>query len=422
MKIYNVLRSLLSACMLLFSFHAIVAQQALTIEQCYDLAKANYPLIKQIALLEKSENFNLESAIKGNFPQLSFAGQATYQSDVTSIKIPGVNTPTLSKDQYKIYGELYQPLTEFNNVKTYKELIKANTVIEKEKIAIELYKIKERINQIYFSILLIEAQLEQSLLLKKDIEANSKKIAAAVKNGTSTKMNGDLLLAESLKIDQRMVELQANRTAFVLMLAKFIHQNLADDIKLLMPTSATTESGINRPELRLFVAQQSALKVQEQQVKNRMLPKAGLFLQGGYGRPALNLLNNNFDTYYIGGLRFNWNLNSFYTAKNDKALLGQNAEIIAIQKENFLFNTQLLSAQQSTETKKYQDLISTDNEIIVLRSRIKNTASKQLENGIITPLDFITFLNAEDQAKQNLLLHQIQLIQAQYNLKTTLGN
>jgi len=301
-------------------------------------------------------------------------------------------------------------------------LAKANAETEQQKIEVELYKLKERINQIYFGILLIDAQIEQTELLKKDIQSGIDKTNAAITNGTALKSNADNLKAELLKTDQRTIELKANRKGYTDMLAIFIAKQVTENTKLITPVTQVIQPAINRPELKLYETQKKSFDIQNKLITARNLPKVGLFFQGGYGRPGLNQLSNDFATYYIGGLKLNWNFGGLYTAKNDRALLKINQQTIDVQKEVFLFNTNLSLSQQNSEVDKFQKLINTDNEIIQLRQKVKTTAQAQLQNGVITTNDYLTYVNAEDQARQNLLLHQVQLSLAQYNYQTTYGN
>lgn len=404
--------------------NAVLAQSnnTLTIEDCYQLATKNFPLVKQMALIEKTKQYSLENASKGYLPQLSINGQGTYQSEVTEVKIPNVTTTSLSKDQYKIYGEVYQSLIDGANIKQQKELTKANTEAEQQKIEVELYKLKDRINQLFFGVLLIDAQIAQTDLLKKDIQSGIDKTNAAIANGTALKSNADNLKAELLKADQRTIELKSSRKGYTDMLAIFIGKTIDENTKFTTPATQVIKPTINRPELKLYEVQKKSFDVQNKLITARNLPKIGLFFQGGYGRPALNQLSNDFATYYIGGLKLNWNFGGLYTAKSDRALLKINQQSIDVQKEVFLFNTNLSLSQQNSEVTKYQQLISTDNEIIVLRAKVKETAKNQLANGTITTNDYLTYVNAEDQARQNLLLHQVQLSLAQYNYQTTSGN
>lgn len=400
------------------------SNSSLTIDTCYSLAQRNYPLVKQMALIEKTKDYSIDNASKGYLPQVNFAGQATYQSEVTKIpiSIPGVNIQTLSKDQYKIYGEVSQSLTDPIVIKQQKELIKANSVAEQEKLEVEFYKLKERINQLYFGVLLIDAQIQQTELLKKDVQSGINKTNAAIANGTSFKSNADVLQAELLKSNQRIIELQASRKGYVDMLSIFINQTLNENTILSTPPIQTISNTINRPELKLFDVQKKSFDIQNKLLLAKNLPKLSLFFQGGYGRPTLNALSNDFGTYYVGGARFSWNLSGFYTYNKEKKLQGINQSLLDVQKEIFLFNTNLTLKQQNSEISKLTELIASDNQIITIREKVKATANNQLENGTITSIDFLNYVNAEDQAKQNLALHKIQLLMAQYNYQTTSGN
>lgn len=186
-----------------------------------------------------------------------------------------------------------------------------------------------------------------------------------------------------------------------------------------MPQFSST---ITRPELQMFDTQKQVSDIQGNIVNARNLPRFSLFMQSGMGRPALNMLSNDLDFFYIGGLRLNWSLSNFYTSRKDKEILGFNKNAIDVQKETFLFNTNLAVNQQFNEVAKIEALIHTDSEIIALRENIKTTAQSQLSNGVITANDYVSFVNAEDQARQNLLLHQTQLLMVLYNNKTTTGN
>ncbi len=402
--------------------------QSLTIDQCYELAKKNYPLIRQKELLIKSMEFTIANAQSGYLPQVAIYAQATYQSDVTRVPlngIPGIPTiEPLSKDQYKVYGELNQTIYDGGAIKNQSAIQSANTLVEQQKVEVELYKIRERINQIYFGVLLMDAQLAQVKLLKEDLKTSLSKAESSIRNGTAFKTNADILQAEILKTDQRAIEMKAARKGYLDMLGYFINQNLGETAVLERPLDVSFEktASIKRPELTLYQFQSDLLGAQYKSGTTRNVPKLGFFVQGGYGKPGLNVLNNQFSTYYLGGFRMNWSLSGFYNSKRDKQLLDVNTQFVNSQKDVFVFNTNLTLKQQSQEVDKLQDLIAVDNQIIELRTRITNTSKSQHENGVISTSDFLRELNAEDTAKQNLLLHQVQLMLAQYNYQTTSGN
>lgn len=401
------------------------AQGTLTLEQCYEAARNNFPLIKQKALIEQSKDFSIANVRSGFLPQVSINAQATYQSDVTQIPIaaPGFNIEPLSKDQYKVYGEVSQSLYDGGTIREQKAITETNARVENQKLEIELYKIKERINQLFFGVLLVDEQTAQIELLQKDLQSSIARIESAVRNGTAFKMSVDLLQAEYLKAAQRIIEAQSMRQAYITMLGYFINQPINESTQLVKPTVLSFEEQptLTRPELTLFNYQSEMLGAQFKLGQTRTLPRVGLFLQGGYGRPALNQLKNEFGTYYLGGIRLNWSLSGFYNSKRDKQLLDLNMQQVNAQKEAFVFNTNLVTQQQKQELTKLQKLITVDDQIIALRTGIKKTVEVQQENGVITTNDYLRELNAEDLAKQNKLLHEMQLLMALYAYQNTVG-
>ncbi len=400
--------------------------QTLTLEQCYEQARQNYPLIVQKELISKSKEFTISNAHSGYLPQAAIYAQATYQSDVTRVPIdnPAFNIKPLSKDQYKIYGEINQMLYDGGTIRRNSALQETSAQVEDQRVEVELFKIKERINQLYFGILLLDQQTTQIDLLKKDIQTSQAKVNASIENGTSFRMNADILQAELLKAEQRTIEVKASRKAYLDMLGIFIKQDLPESTSLTIPVmpEILLNDEIKRPELTLFNTQRLLVRSQYELTSTKNSPRAGLFLQGGYGKPGLNQLKNEFATYYIGGLRLSWNLSGFYNSKRDKQLMEVNTKQVDTQQELFLFNTKLSLRQSSAEVTKLQDLLKIDDQLISLRSKIKETAKAQLDNGVISANDYLRELNAEDQVKQNALLHRTQLMMAQVNFVTTRGN
>ena len=206
------------------------------------------------------------------------------------------------------------------------------------------------------------------------------------------------------------------------MLALFIGKPIDENTNLEKPHRQMFTTTINRPELRLFDLQKKSFDVQEKLITAKNMPRVSVFFQGGLGRPALNMLNPDFAGYYIGGLRLNWNLTGFYTYNKEKKMLALNQSAIDIQRETFLFNTNLTLKQQNADITKMQELIETDRSIVALRENVKNTTQNQLTYGTATTNDYLIAVNAEDQAKQSLILHEIQLLMTEYNAQTTAGN
>ncbi len=396
---------------------------SITIDECYQWSRENYPLIKQLDLIDQTTQFSLANAANGKLPRITLNGQATYQSDVTQLPIenPNFEIPTLDKDQYKIYAEIYQPLTNFSQINANRAAISHNGEIEKQKTEIDLYKLRNRINQLFFGVLLIQDKLAEFETIETDLDSALFKINAAIKNGTATRTDQQLLLVEKISLAQRIDENKATQMAFLGMLSTLTGQNIFENTELIKPVVDSIQKSIKRPELKLLSLQKQSIALQQEQIKSSLLPNAGLFAQGGYGRPALNFLSNDFDFYYMVGVKINWNLSGLYNYKNSRKSLDLSSELIAAQEEVFLLNTSLTQTQQSSEIRKYQQLLQADQEIIKIRETVLETARVQLSNGLITTIDFVNYLNEVNQARQKRVFHQTQLLLAQFDLRNTNG-
>lgn len=410
----------------LFQSNSVYAQvrHSISLDTCLAKAKANYPLIKNHLLITQSYEYSLSNAAKGYLPQFLIMGQVTYQSDVPNIQtnIPGVTRPLLDKDQYKVYGEINQSIFDGGVIKNQRNIQSSQRAIDFKKLELDLYSLNERIYQLYFGILLLDEQLKQNELFRSDIELGLKRVKALVKDGAALKSNEDILKADLLRVEQKSTELKALRLAFAQMLAAFIGEDVTSETALELPKEVLVSNEINRPELGLFSSQKSLIEAQQGLLGARNLPKLNLFLQGGYAKPGFDFFKNELVWYYIGGVRLNWNFSGYYTLGKEKKMLGINSQMISVQQETFLFNTNNNLRLQQAELDKYRVLLNSDKEILTLRKRIAERSLVQLENGIIQASDYMRELNAADMAQQNKILHQIQFLQTQYNQKNSRGN
>jgi outer membrane protein TolC len=398
-----------------------------TLEKCYALARQNYPLIKKHDLIARSSNYSIENAGKGWLPQFSVSGQATYQSQTIDFQKaigggPGLLIPPLSKDQYKIQAEVDQNIFDGGRIKNEKDMIQVNEASQQQSLEVALYQLNDRINQLYFSILLIDEQIRQNDISKSNFQSAADQAKAAYDNGAAFKSNVDEFLAEIASIELVNIDYRANRKAYLDMLSVFIGQPLDEKTELLMPPEILPDPVIKRPEIALYDLNKKIYDVQEKQLKTDYLPRFDAFLQGAYGRPTLNFIDNDFGGWFIGGVRMIWNLGSFYTLKNNRTNIRLNKEAVDVDKETFIYNTNLTLSKQGQDLIKYSSLIKQDETIISLRSSVASAAKAQLENGVVTVHDYIAKSNDENLAIQSRILHSIQLIQAKYQNKNTSGN
>ena len=399
--------------------------EKITLDDAFRIGEENYPLIRQKMLAAQSEDLSIQNLRAGYLPQLTINAQGTYQSEVTNIDIPipGVKVESLSKDQYKATADVSQLLFDGGMIREQMKLQNLAKIVEDDKVNVELYNLKNRIFQLYFGILYQQEQLTQTGLLVKDIQTGIDKVKAQVENGVSLRSNLLELEAQLLSTNQRIIEIRSSKEGLVNVLAVLLGENITENTEFLIPKhDFLSDTAIARPELNLFTSQQKLLESQKNLITAKNRPKASIFLQGGYGRPGLNFLSNDFSPFYIGGLRFNWSLGNLYTAKKERELLDVNRKTIDLQKEAFLQTTQSQLVQQKADIDKYRELIKNDEDIIDIRQKIIEAAKAQLDNAVITANDYIDKINAGDRARQTKILHQIQLFQAQTNYSITTGN
>lgn len=415
---------------ILISSVGLRAQQAaLTLEQCYELARANYPTINQLNLLDQANQLQIRNLNKNYLPTLELNAQATWQSDVTELPIevpvPGFEVPTISNDQYKATVELRQILWDGGVTARSKEVQNAANQVEKQRTEVDLYGLRNRVNQAYFSILLADEQSRLNQILQENLQARIQKMQAAVANGAATRADLNTLRAELLKAEQQEIEIRANRRSALDVLSLLLQKELNENTQFTKPQLQQVNENpeITRPELTLFQSQNQLLAAQSDLLPARNMPRLSAFATGGYGRPGLNFLSNDFEFYAIAGLGVKWNFSELYNGKqsNDRQLLTIQQQQVDLQKQAFLLNTNTQLRQLSNEITKLQDFLEKDRQQIELRESIRQTAEAQLDNGIITPADYLTELNNENQAKLNLAIHELQLLLARANYKVSSG-
>ena len=398
-------------------------QAQLTIEECQTKARENYPLIKRYDLIKKSQEYTLSNAGKAYLPQFALMAKASYQSDVTSfpVSIPGISVPTLPKDQYGAYIDISQSLWDGGMVRAQKKIANSGSEVEQQQLNVDLYAIQDRVNQLFFGILLFDAHLNLNQIMQDELQRNFVTISNYIENGIANQADLDAIKVEQLKTKQNRIQIESNKKAYMDMLSYMIDEPLNNITIFVKPNAGNmlVENTINRPELQLFDSQNKLFESQKSLIKSSYMPKISLFLQGGVGKPALNMLNPDFDTYYIGGVRLAWNFGALYTQKNDIRKLEINQNNIATQKETFLYNTNLKITRENQEIKRLKNLMLDDDEIISLRGNIKKSAHAKVANGTMTVIELMREVSSEDLAKQAKITHEIELLMAIYNLKNT---
>ncbi len=417
------MKQLIITCMLLLPLTAFCQ---LSIEEVQNKARENYPLIRQYNLINHSEEYNLANANRGYLPQLSFSAKASYQSEVTQIPIslPGVDIPTLPKDQYQALIDLNQTIWDGGQIRSQKNITKYTAEVDRQKMEVDLYAIRDKVNNLFFGLILLNEQINLNNLLKEEYQNSYNQIYAQYQNGLANQSDLDAIQVEQLKCEQKEIELTATTEAYRQMLSYFIGEPVTENTQLIKPEIPLSDYNYinNRAELRLFDAQNNLYQTMRQSINAASMPRLGLYAQGGYGNPGLNILKDGFQAYYIAGVRLTWNISNLYTQSNKIKQLGLDQRNIEVQRDIFLFNADQQTIQQQSEIKKTQKMLASDDEIIQLRRNIKESAQIKMNNGTLSVSDLIREINAENVAIQEKTLHEIQLLINIENLKTTTNN
>ncbi len=431
MKKTNTLRSVclhfLFIAFLFISFTPIVSGQVetnITLDECLKLATDYYPLAKQKGyLLAIGENN--QKGINGSWlPQINFNLKATYQSEVPSFNFEGFPTIVFPKDQYSLGLQVNQTIFDGGLSHQQKNTDKANTVTEIQKNEVELYKIKEKILQLYGNILLTKENIEVLNSYASDIESRQLKMSSSVRNGLMLQSDLDELDAVMLKTDQNKIDVASRLKMLCQMLSLFINRTV-DENTMFADLPVRTEginSDIIRPELKLFSFQQGLLGERIKLSASKTHPKLSAFGEGVFGRPGFDFLNQKMRLFGLVGLSLTWNVSSLYNLSYDKNNLMIQQKMIDEQRELFQLNVNSSLIQQNGEIERIKQVSKIDDSIIAKRVSISKTKANQLDNGTITSSDYLSELNEEKQATLSQRMHQIQLGIAIATLHITTGN
>lgn len=401
---------------------AMVSQQTLTLQECYDLASTNYPLAKQTPLLDAQNQLEQEVISKAKLPQLSLDAQATYQSDVIEVPIPNAGIKPPNKDQYRATLSVNQLIYNGGATDASLNLKSAQLKSKQKQLEVNLYQLKQQINQLYFSILLSQ---ETDLLLKAKQEqllAKLNEVKSGIAYGALLPASDKVLEAELLKLHQQFTEVESTKVTLIETLSQIIGQSLNTSTIFQNPlVDIEIKTDLNRPELELFQLKKAEIESNEALIAKQNSPKLLGFATGGYGNPGLNMLDNSFQPFYTVGVKLNWNVFDWNSSKKQRESLSINKDIIETETETFKLNTSIELNQQQIEIDKIETFIVSDIAIINLRKEVLKAADSQLKNGVITSSAYITELTNLYEDENTLVQHKIQLQLAKANYKIING-
>ncbi len=407
---------------------------AQTLEECQQAAEANYPLIQRQELIRQTAQLTVQNIQKGWLPQVSATAQATYQSDVTAFpeqlqtvyQQMGIDMKGLRKDQYRVGIDVQQTVFDGGAIERQKEVARQQGKMEAAQNEVNIYNIRMRVNEMYFALLLLDEQIQLKQDLKELLDGNEKKLFSMYEKGTAAESDFQNVKAEKLNARQQLTSLQKQRQMVARMLSVFCGIDVKTITKPVLNAAAEQQPTVNRPELKAIDAQLRLADAQEKALDAALMPRLGLFAQGFYGYPGYNLFDDMMHRRWslngMVGARLSWNIGALYTHKNDKARLHLQRQTAENNREVFLFNTHLEQIQHNENIDRYRQLMADDDEMITLRSKVRKAAESKLAHGIIDVNDLVREINAENAARVQRSMHEIEMLREIYNLKHTLNN
>ena len=408
--------------------------QAQSLEECHRAAEQNYPLIRQYDLIEKTTDLTVANIQKGWLPQVSASAQATLQSDVASwpdqmntmMTGMGIDMKGLKKDQYRLGIDINQTVFDGGSISSQKQIAREQGCVQTAQNEVTIYQVHQRVNELYFSLLLLDDQLKLNKDLQELLAGHEGKLISMVESGTAALSDLQNVKAERLNVIQQATTLESQQHMLQTMLSTFCGIEVKNVEKPTVQGSVLHAPSNNRPELRLFDAQLRLADAQEKALDAALMPKLGVFAQGYYGYPGLNMfedmMRHRWSLNGIIGARLTWNVGALYTRRNDKARIQQQRALTENNREVFLFNNNLEQIQQNEEISRYRKLMADDEEIISLRSAVRKAAESKLSHGIIDVNDLVREINAENAARVQQSMHEIEMLKELYDLKYTTNN
>lgn len=410
--------------LLLFLFMISIeanAQQKLSLEDCYILVQKNYPIAKQNGLLQEKSAFEIEALNKGKLPKIDLNAQATYQNQVTTIPNPILEP--LNKDQYRATLDVNQLVYNGGLIAANAKLKEAQTKTQQQQVDVNLYQLKSEINQLYFSILVLQEQKSILVSKQEQLILKIKEVKTGIKFGAILPASEKVLEAENLKIKQQLFEIQFDKKKLFENLSSLTFTNIPESTTLEKVAAISAASAANnRPELKYFELQEQQIEASKEVISKNNFPKINAFGTAGYGNPGLNMIDNTFQPIFMLGLKANWTVFDWNKSKVEKEALSVSAAILATEKEVFMLNNSIQLQGIAAEIKKWEEILATDAEIINLREYVEKSANAQLKNGVITASEYLVELSNLYESKTNQKIHEIQLDLARVNYQVTKGN
>ena len=407
-----------------------------TLDSCRSWAKANYPAIRQYALIEKSTDYSVSNAARAWIPRVVLSAQATYQSDAANMKevwesiglgdamtAMGKEIPDLymRKFQGRVQLDIHQTIWDGGKSVADKRSAQADKVQQEAQADVDFYQLDNRILSLYFGVLLLDEQQAQLTTTDSLLRSNLERVRTLHENNMVLQSDVDAVEVEVLSLQQKREQLAYSRMAYREMLSMMTGHDVRESALVLPAEQERSLSTFERPELRLLAAKSDYVASQRKTILAASMPQFSAFAQGYYGYPNLNMFKSMQSSEWglngLVGVRMQWNIGAFYTQKNNLNKLDITRQQIAVQRDVFDYNRRMQLVQENAEIVRLSKAIENDDRIVELRANVRKAAEIKYENGTITTSELLQKITDESNAQSARSVHQIELRKTEYELQ-----
>jgi len=410
------MKSSLTSMFLLWVLIPVATSQTVTLTECYEMARDHYPLLRGKEKLARMTDLNVQNVKNQWLPQTEVSGQASWQNEVPGVEtetaMPGMSLPEAPKDQYKVLLDVNQTLYDAGRTSARSQLEEVSGKLEQQDIDVQLYQLRHRITELYFSILMAREQEQQVLSKIRTIDSRREELRDMLKNGAIEKSEVQSLDAEYHKISQQLVSIRNDKQTLLDNLTSFIGEELESASELKIPSAGDLQTPSVHPEYRYFDLQRQMIDHQRKVVERDRWPVIGAFGRAGYGNPGFNMLKDELSPMIMVGIRLEWTPWDWKENHRKKQVLQEKKDLIQLREETFRVNQQRSVRKRKGEAEKFLEMMSHDDKIVRLRESIAEKSKKRLRNGTTTAADYVSDLDAEVDARIKRKIHHLQYLKS----------
>lgn len=406
--------------------YALSVNASVSLQECRDKARENYPLVRQYDLIRVTKECNVRNASSAWLPRLELGGGGSWLSNVTDAADLGdilgemaAMTDLAGKVeqpwQYQVGATVTQNIWDGGASALGKKTAEAVAAKDESELEVSLYGLQRQVDEVFFSILLLEERRKQAEGRMEVLKSDLVKMNSIYKEGGVSDMDFKSMEAELKSAGQQIKLIENNIRSARLSLSLLTSMDLSEEP---LVTPAEPEALPTSPEYALIESSRRLLELQMKKLDVDLSPKIGFIADAYYGYPGRNLFkgltdyNPSFNAML--GIQLKFNLSPLYTRRNDRVMIDRQMRELDIRKDLLDFKTRLSNTGISQEILFLRQTLEDDTEILQLRTDIRVAAESRLNNGVIDASDLLQKINDEADASLQKSIHQIELLQAHY--------